>query len=284
MFSSMSQAKRTQARHRPTVCISKVSRHRENRSHKVPEWLQLFKEGLPDEAPDPHNVVVVQNVVLPKEKTLDDLRVSSEEESTDLPSIANPTTNETAQETMNRLQKFVPPDQKTRIIHTHNSLKFIRACEDLCSNQDESTPYPSDTHGIAEHLVRRVKRRYLCSVGSVGSSRKRGGGEAMKCFCHLRNIQDKLADRKLPYERNFGTPFDGPGMLFGAEIHSNPISTRDTSRLHQLGTRKLPGIFIGYTLNSGGGWTVDLVSRKSKEVGINNFQKVFVSSSAQLSP
>ena len=63
-------------------------------SHEVPERLQLDKEGpLCDPppllfSPDSHSVVVEPPVVEPKEKTLDDMSVSSEEESTDLPFVA----------------------------------------------------------------------------------------------------------------------------------------------------------------------------------------------------
>ena len=73
-----------------------------------------------------------------------------------------------------------------------------------------------------------------------------------------------------------------------------PISTKDKSRLHQFGAKILPGIIIGYALNSGGGWTRDLIIAnwhdienngasevyvkrfQSKEVGIYNLKEVFV--------
>ena len=42
------------------------------RSHKVPEWLQPFKEGLSGEPPDSDNVLVGQTVVESKEKTSDE--------------------------------------------------------------------------------------------------------------------------------------------------------------------------------------------------------------------
>ena len=44
------------------------------------------------------------------------------------------------------------------------------------------------------------QRRYLCTSVSVGSFSE-VVGEAMECFCYLRNIQDKLADRKSPCEK-----------------------------------------------------------------------------------
>ena len=58
-FNAMSLAWKTHARHRATDCISQVSRHRD-RSHKVPESLQLCKEGVSGEPPNSHNVEVEQ--------------------------------------------------------------------------------------------------------------------------------------------------------------------------------------------------------------------------------
>ena len=52
-------------------------------SRMVPEWLQLFDEGLSGEPSDS------ENVVEPKGKTLDDMKLSSEEQSNDLPGCAN---------------------------------------------------------------------------------------------------------------------------------------------------------------------------------------------------
>ena len=63
----------------------------------------------------------------------------------------------TAQDTLKSVQKFVPPDQTPGISHTENSLEFHRACEDLCWDHDESTPYRSETNEIAEYAVRGVK-------------------------------------------------------------------------------------------------------------------------------
>ena len=79
----------------------------------------------------------------------------------------------------------------------------------------------------------------------------------MECHCNLRNIQDVLSDGKTPYERRFGTPFNGPVIPFGAMVEYHPISAKDQSRLHQFGPKVLPGIFLGYALNAGGIWKGD---------------------------
>ena len=60
-------------------------------------------------------------------------------------------------------------------------------------------------------------------------------------------------------------------------MHVNPISTKDKCRHHPFGAKMLPGIFIRYALNSGGGWAGDLIiadwddvtSFLSEEVEIN---------------
>ena len=64
----------------------------------------------------------------------------------------------------------------------------------------------------------------------------------------LRNVQDLLADGKTLSEGRFGEPFKGPIIPFGAFVEYHPISMRDQSRLHQLGKKVLPNIFLGYAL------------------------------------
>ena len=69
----------------PGVQAPKTGR---TRFHK---GFNLFKEGLSGEPPNPHNVVVEQLVDEPREKTPEDMRVTSEEESADLRVFAEKT-------------------------------------------------------------------------------------------------------------------------------------------------------------------------------------------------
>ena len=55
------------------------------------------------------------------------------------------------------MQKFLEPERKPKVIYTDNSLEFGKACEDLSWNHCTSTPHRSETNGIAERAVRRVK-------------------------------------------------------------------------------------------------------------------------------
>ena len=68
-----------------------------------------------------------------------------------------PCKTKTSQETQRSLQKFLEPTRKPKVIYTDNSLEFGKACEDLSWNHCTSTPHRSETHGIAERAVRRVK-------------------------------------------------------------------------------------------------------------------------------
>ena len=63
----------------------------------------------------------------------------------------------TSQETQRSSQKFLEPKREPEVIYTDNSLEIGKACEDLSWNHCTSTPHRSETNGIAERAVRRVK-------------------------------------------------------------------------------------------------------------------------------
>ena len=68
-----------------------------------------------------------------------------------------PCKSTTSQETQKNVMKFLQPTRKPRVIYTNNSLEFGKSCEDLFWNHCTSTPHKSETIGIAERAVRRVK-------------------------------------------------------------------------------------------------------------------------------
>ena len=79
---------------------------------------------------------------------------------------AYPCKNKTSRETQRSLQKFLEPERKPKVIYTDNSLEFGKACEDLSWNHCTSTPHRSETNGIAERAVRRVRKApllYCCN-------------------------------------------------------------------------------------------------------------------------
>ena len=88
----------------------------------------------------------------------------------------------------------------------------------------------------------------------------------MECFCFLRNVVDLLAWGKTAWKSKYGEDFDGPIIPFGAAIEYKPISDKDQARLHKLGCKVLPGIFLGYEQKAGGGWSGDLWVVDSEEL------------------
>ena len=70
---------------------------------------------------------------------------------------AYPCKTKISQETQRSLQKFLEPDRKLKAIYTDNSLDIGKACEGLTWNHCTSTPHRSETNGIAERAVRRIK-------------------------------------------------------------------------------------------------------------------------------
>ena len=93
--------------------------------------------------------------------------------------------------------------RRRKLRWTCNSLEFTRAGEDFCWNHDKSTPYRSETSGIAESAVNTVKKG-TSAPGSV-----RWWGEARECFCycesHKTSLQTESHRAKEHLELHFGS-------------------------------------------------------------------------------
>ena len=147
-----------------------------------------------------------------------------------------PCKTKTSQETQKSLQKFLEPTRKPKVIYTDKSLEFDKSCEELSWNHCTSTPHRSETNGVAERAVRRVKEG-TSAVLLQSDLDNEWWADSMECYCCLRNIQGLLSDGKTPHEKRFGMPFNGPVTPFGAMVEYHPISAKDTSRLHPFGSK-----------------------------------------------
>ena len=156
---------------------------------------------------------------------------------------AYPCKTKTSQETQRSLQKFLEPDRKP---------------EDLSWNHCTSTPHRSETTGIAERAVRRVKEGTSAVLSQSGLN-ENWWADSMECYTYLRNVTDLLSDGKTPYERRFGQPLKGPIILFGSLVEYHPITAKGQSRIHQFGEKVLPGLFFGYAVYAGGIWKGDVL-------------------------
>ena len=104
-----------------------------------------------------------------------------------------PCKTKTSQEKQRSLQKFLEPNRKPKVIYTDNSLEFGKACEDLSWNHCTSTPHRSETNGIAERAVRRVKEGTSAALLQSGLD-EQWWADSVECHTYLRNIQDLLID------------------------------------------------------------------------------------------
>ena len=97
------------------------------------------------------------------------------------------------------------------------SLEFCKSCEDLSWNHRPSTPHRSETNGIAERAVRRIKEG-PSAVLLQSDLDENWSADSVECSCYMRNVQDASADGRTPCERRFGKPFKGPIIPFGAMV------------------------------------------------------------------
>ena len=86
-----------------------------------------------------------------------------------------PCKTKTSQETHKNIMKFL--------------LEFGKSCEELCWNHCTSTPHRSETSGIAERAVRRVKEGTSAVLLQSGLGDE-WWADSMEYWCSLRNIQD----------------------------------------------------------------------------------------------
>ena len=172
------------------------------------------------------------------------------------------------------MQKFLEPERKPKVIYTDNSLEFGKACEDLSWNHCTSTPHRSETNGIAERAVRRVKEGTSAVLLQSGLNES-WWADSMECYTYQRNVTDLLSDGKTPYERRFGKPFEGPVFPFGSLIEHHPTTAKDQSRIHHFGKKVLPGLFLGYALYAGGIWKGDVLVADLEEMETMDASEIY---------
>ena len=83
--------------------------------------------------------------------------------------------------------------RKPKVFYTDISVDFGKACEDLSWNHCTSTPHRSETNGIAERAVRRLKEGTSAVLLQSGLDEK-WRADSMECYTYLRNVTDLLSD------------------------------------------------------------------------------------------
>ena len=166
------------------------------------------------------------------------------------------------------------PDGKPKVIYTDNSMELGTACEELSWNHCTSTPNRSETDGISERSVSRVKEGTSAVLLQSGLH-ERWWAASMECYTDLRNVTDLSPDEKTPYERRFGQPFKGPIIPFGSLVEYHPVTAKDQSRIHQFGKKVLPGLFLGYALYAVIIWKGDVLVADLEELETMDASEIY---------
>ena len=186
-----------------------------------------------------------------------------------------PCKRKTLQETIKSLRMFLEPSHKPKVIYTDNSLEFGESLEDVTWNHRTSTPRRSETNGIAERAVRRVKEGTWAVLLQSGLDEK-WWADSMECYCHLRSVQDVLAEGKTPYGIRFGEPFKGPTIPFLSNGWISPDfntrSIKTSSIWQERETRNLSWVCI----DRGEIWKGDILLRISRIGKRWAHQKIFL--------
>ena len=178
-----------------------------------------------------------------------------------------PASTKCAKEVQLQVERFLGPGVKAQHAYSDNAPEYSKAMQDMGIVHDTSTPYRSETNGVAERAVRRVKEGTSACLVQSGLN-ELFWDLATECYCMLRNVVDILILGDTAWERKYGTKFSGPIIPFGAELLYKPSSPDDIKRTHKFGNKLLNGIFVGYVLHAGGGWTGDVLLIDQDEIHI----------------
>ena len=162
-----------------------------------------------------------------------------------------PCETKTSQEMEKSLQSSWSRRANKKNIYTDNSGEFGKAVDDLSWNHRTSISHRSETNGIGDRSVRRVKEGTSAVLLQSGLDEKRWA-DSMECYCYLRNIQDLLFDGKTPYQRRFGEPFKGPIIPFGSMVEYHPIFCQRPVATASIRSKSLARYFSRLCIIRGG--------------------------------
>jgi len=184
---------------------------------------------------------------------------------------AYPFKTKSAKDTVLGFQRFMGPLGKAKYVYSDNSPEIKAAMKELNVLHDTSIPYRPQTNGIAERAVRRVKEGTTCTLVQSGLGEE-WWAEAMECYTYLRCIVDIMKEDMTSYQLRFGAPFEGPIIPFGAHVKYKPSNPKHKARLPKFGEKVLDGIFMGYKINAGGGWSKQLKVADWEDIERNEHQ------------
>ena len=150
-----------------------------------------------------------------------------------------------------------------------NSAKLVKISPGIFAR-----PHRSQTHGIAERAVRRVKEG--TSAVLLQSGLKKVGGQI------LWNVTPICGTSQIYYLMGRPSLNDVSGnhlkdlfFPFRSLVEYHPTTAKDQSRIHQFGKKVLPGLFLGYALYAVRIWKGDVLVADLEELETMDASEIY---------
>ena len=160
----------------------------------------------------------------------------------------------------------------------------MAACRDLQWNHDTSTFIAQKRTESQKSAVRRVKE--LLSHWCKADCQKNGGTVRWTAGVICATCMIKWPLARQHSRRDLARHLSDHRFHLGTLVEDIPITPKDKSSVHQFGKQTLKGIFFGYVLRVGRGWSgdvmisdyEDLQESEASDLDVKRFknQEVFV--------
>ena len=144
--------------------------------------------------------------------------------------------------------KFLEPTRKPKVIFTDKSLEFGKSCEESSWNHCTSTPHRLETNAV------EIRSGQWMLGGFHGMS-------LLSANCSASFIWWEITTWKAVRNAVWRT-----SNIVWSNGRISPYLCKRQSRLHQFGSKVLPGIFRGYALNAGRIWKGELEQVEASEI------------------
>ena len=141
-------------------------------------------------------------------------------------------------------------DQKIKYVYCDGGPELVAAAKQINARCDTATPYNPKKNSIAEEKAKRVLYASRTLLEQSGLDPWFWPYSVKAASVGL-NV---VGGQHSPYSRRRGVDFNGKFIPFGCIIDYLPLSRDAGTSTPVFGPRAIPGIFLGYHINSGGVW------------------------------
>lgn len=143
--------------------------------------------------------------------------------------------------------------QKVLQFYSDDAPAFVKAAKEMKISHDSSLPGRSQNNSYAERnnqfLIMTVST-CLLHAGTPPCFWK----YALDCVCHLLNCEHTTEDGSA-WMKMHKDEFKGQLIPFGAKVFFKPSGARSVEQDHKMDPDAIPGIFAGYEVTTGLGWS-----------------------------